>query len=320
MNFSSVSQESQSDVRRFFHQWTIAWNQFWFSHRNPIVLGIIRVWVGAIVFYTHLVWTLELSSFLGSDGMLPTDYRQQLFGSSFAWSHLDLASSGSSLLIVHVLGLAVIAMFTLGIWTRVTSVLAALLVISYANRGMGALFGLDQINAFLCLYLAIGNCGGAFSIDNWRRQSRQDLQSEGQGRGDVWTNIATRLIQIHMCIVYLFAGIGKLQGDTWFTGEAIWGALSSYEYQTLDMTWLADHMWLVAILTLGTLAWEIGYLALVWPKLTRPIVLLIAIPMHLGIGICMGMMTFGLIMLAGNVAFLNPEWIQKLVSRPLSND
>ena len=97
-----------------------------------------------------------------------------------------------------------------------------------------------------------------------------------------------------MCVVYLFAGVGKLQGDTWFTGEAIWGALSSYEYQTLDMTWLADHMWLVGLLTLLTLAWEIGYPALVWPKLTRPIVLLIAIPMHFGIGICMGMMTFGL--------------------------
>jgi hypothetical protein len=76
------------------------------------------------------------------------------------------------------------------------------------------------------------------------------------------------------------------------------------------MTWLADYMWLVSILTLSTLAWELGYAALIWPRLTRPVVLAFAIPIHLGIGLCMGMMTFGLIMLVGNMAFIEPQWIR----------
>ena len=70
-------------------------------------------------------------------------------------------------------------------------------------------------------------------------------------------------------------------------------------------------MWLVAIMTLSSLAWELSYAALVWPKLTRPIVLALAIPVHLGIGMCMGMMTFGLIMLVGNFAFVDPKWIRR---------
>jgi hypothetical protein len=310
MSASPENHDRVSDCfGEYFGSWSVAWNNFWFQPQNPATLGIMRILVGSIVFYSHLVWTIELTTFVGPDGLLPEEYRELLFGNSFAWSHLQWFSSPTALLTVHGLGLVVIAMFALGLWTRWTSVATALLVISYANRATGALFGLDQINAFLCLYLAIGNSGGAFSVDAWFASRR----GAGQGsRADTSTQIATRLIQIHMCIVYLFAAIGKLQGDTWFNGEAVWGALASYEYQTLDMTWLGGHMWLVAITTLTALAWELFYAALVWPKLTRPVVLAIAIPVHLGIGLCMGMMTFGLIMLVGNLAFVDPSWISKI--------
>lgn len=309
MNSSPDEHTNIADsAQEFAHSWSVAWNRFWFRPKDPAVLSLMRIFVGSIVFYCHLVWTLELSTFLGPEGLLPQEYRELLFGSSFAWSHLDWFSSPLALIAVHVLGLLVIVMFTFGLWTRWSAIATALLVISYANRATGALFGLDQINGFLCLYLAIGNSGGTYSVDAWLAKRR------GAGQGNEFctsTQIATRLIQIHMCIVYLFAAIGKLQGDMWFNGEAIWGALASYEYQTLDMTWLGQHMWLVAILTLGSLAWELSYAALIWPKLTRPIVLAVAIPVHLGIGICMGMMTFGLIMLVGNFAFVNPKWIRR---------
>lgn len=312
-----------SQLSKFLGSWANAWNQFWFSKRDLMVLGLIRVLVGLIVLYTHSVWTLELSAFLGEDGMLPIQYRELLFGNQFAWSHLDwFGSSSSVLMAVHLAGLVVVALFTVGFKTRWTSVLTALLVISYANRGMGSLFGLDQISGFLCLYLAVGNSGGAFSWDAWAKR-KKDVSSnivDGAGQGsrvdaDVRTNIATRLIQIHMCVVYGFAAIGKLQGESWFSGEAIWLAMASYEYQTIDMTWLAGHMSMVAVLTLFALVWELCYPALVWPKLTRPVVLAISIPVHLGIGLCMGMLTFGLIMIVGNLAFVEPSFLRGIFKR-----
>ncbi|MFK7769111.1 MAG: HTTM domain-containing protein [Mariniblastus sp.] len=311
-----MNSESKNDVRGSLTSWgsdcSHAWDGFWFHPRDPFVLGIIRALVGCIVFYTHAVWTFELSTFLGPDGVLPPEFREMVWGNAFAWSHLDwFAGSMTALLIVHVVGLVVIAMFALGWWTRWTSILTAMSVISYANRATGALFGLDQINAFLCLYLAVGNSGGAFSLDRLLAKKREGNLSEPAP--DTLTNIGTRLIQIHMCVVYFFAAVGKFGGETWFAGEAVWDALASYEYQTIDMTWLADHMWLVAIMTLTALAWELSYAALIWPRLTRPIMLAIAIPVHLGIGMCMGMMTFGLIMLAGNLAFIESEWLRRFL-------
>lgn len=282
----------------WFASVTKAWNQFWFAPRNGKTLGLIRLLTGLIVFYTHFVWSPLLIRFLGTDGMLPSSYRNQFANSTGAWSHFDWLATDSSIWIVHVIALIVMLMFALGFWTRATGILTALFVISYANRATPALFGLDQIAGFLTLYLAFSNCGGAYSLAKrvgFGAQTASNL---------VRNNIAIRLMQLHLCVVYLFAGLGKCQGETWWNGEAIWGAAASFEYQTVDMTWLADHMWLVSLITLVTLVFEIGYIGLIWPKLTRPIMLLTAVPLHLGIGLCMGMMEFGMIMLVANLAFL----------------
>lgn len=275
-----------------------AWDQFWFTARDAKVLGLIRLLTGLVVFYTHLVWTPLLTRFLGPNGMLPASYRRDFFDSSFAWSHFDWIASPGLLWGVHIVALILMLLFALGFWTRITGAATALFVISYANRATGATFGLDQIAGFLVLYLAISNCGSSFSL-----AKRFGIGTLAEAKS-VRNNIAIRLMQIHLCLVYLFAGLGKCQGDYWWNGEAIWGAIASFEYQTIDMTWMAEHMWLINALTLTTLVFEIGYAALIWSKLTRPIMLLMAVPLHLGIGLCMGMLEFGLIMLIANLAFV----------------
>ena len=118
-----------------------------------------------------------------------------------------------------------------------------------------------------------------------------------------------------MCIIYLFAGMAKLTGPGWWDGTAMWMAFGNLEYQSLDMTWMADWPRLMNLMTHVTIFWELTYWALVWPRLTRPVVLLLAIPLHMGIAICLGMMTFGLIMLVGNLAFVSPALVRALLTR-----
>ncbi|MEZ6093701.1 MAG: HTTM domain-containing protein [Pirellulaceae bacterium] len=300
-----MSNTVSSPLSGYLGQWTSLFDRFWFRPADPAVLSLLRLMAGIVIFYTHLAWTLELDTFFGSHGVLPATYRSDLsVDFRFAWSHFDWLPNDHWLMPVHLLTLAVMLLFTLGLWTRSTGILTAFFVISYANRATGALFGLDQVNAFLAIYLAIGPSGARFSIDNWLRKR--------QGRGaippSIMANIAIRLIQIHLCIVYFFAGVGKLQGDTWWNGMAIWYAFASHEYQTLDMTWTAQHLWLVNLLTYVSLFWEVSYPFLIWPRLTRPIWIMLAIAVHLGIGLAMGMMTFGYVMIVANMSFLRPEW------------
>ncbi len=208
-------------------------------------------------------------------------------------------------------------LFLIGCWTRTTSILAAVITISYAHRSAGVLFGLDQVSSLLLLYLAIGPSGAAYSVDRWRAL-RRGRSSRGQPRIDA--NLAIRLIQLHMCLIYLVAGLGKLLGETWWAGTALWGAFANFEYQTIDMTWLAWHPLLVNLVTHTILFWEISYCVLVWPRLIRPLILALAIPLHLGIALSMGMMSFGLVMLVGNLAFVSPAVVRNHPGRPVAFD
>ena len=302
------------------------WNRFWFTPADPATLGLIRLLAGAMIFYTHLVWTLDLEGFMGPQSRISPAFARGFHNSDWAWSHLFWIESPAVLWTVHILALIALAMFMLGLFTRITSVLALLIVVAYAHRVPGALFGLDQINGLLALYLMIGPSGAAYSLDNLLR--RRGTRDEGRGTRDAdfraphpaplaprftSANIAIRLIQVHMCIVYLFAGFGKLLGESWWAGTAMWGALGNYEYQSLDMTWLAAWPLVINFLSHLTIVWECSYCVFVWPRLTRSIVIALAVPLHLGIAFCMGMITFGLIMLVGNLAFVSPNLVRAVI-------
>src|SRR6185369_2148811 len=127
-------------------------------------------------------------------------------------------------------------------------------------------------------------------------------------------NIAVRLLQLHMCVIYLFGGIGKARGEAWWDGTAMWLALASLEYQSLDLVWLVRYPWLLALLTHVTVFWETFYCFFVWPKLTRPICLILAVFVHGGIALALGMKTFGLAMLIGNLAFVYPEYARATIT------
>lgn len=302
-------------VSRYFRELTEAtlggWNRFWFTPTDPATLGLVRILAGAMLLYTHLVWTLDLQEFFGDKAWISPSALAVLPQGAGGWSLFNISTAPAWLWTVHLAGLAVFALLTVGYRSRVTAAAAWIVTLSYAHRAPLALFGLDQINALLAMYLMVGDCGGAYSVDRWLVTRRAGALVPVVP--NVSTSVAIRLIQVHMCVIYFFAGTAKLAGVTWWNGQALWGALANLEYQTLDLTWLANHERWVNLMTHVTVYWEIGYAALVWPRLTRPIVLAIAVPLHLGIGLAMGMMTFGLVMLIANVAFVSPALVRHVL-------
>lgn len=289
------------------------WNRFWFTPADCATLSMIRILGGLMLLYTHAVWTLDLEAFFGRHSWVTREAAELAGGpGSYAWSYFWLIDSPGLLWTVHVAGLVIIAMLVVGLFTRVTSVLSFLVVVAYAHRTPGALFGLDQINAMLAMYLMIGSSGACYSLDRLIAMCR-GRQSYATPARSVSTNVAIRLIQLHMCVIYLAAGLSKLQGPAWWNGTALWGAFANLEYQSLDMTWLAHHPILVNLMSHATLFWEISFIALVWPRLTRPLVIAVAVPLHMGIAFSMGMITFGLVMLVGCLAFVSPALVRGLV-------
>jgi hypothetical protein len=157
-----------------------------------------------------------------------------------------------------------------------------------------------------------------WSVDRWLARRRGEFAAPQPAVG---TNLAIRLLQLHLCVIYLFGGIGKMRGELWWDGSAVWFAVANAEYQSLDLTWLAHTPWLIALLTHLTVFWETFYCFLIWPRLTRPVCLAMAVGVHGGIALFLGMPTFGLVMLIANLAFLSPETVRAAVgcvTRPLA--
>jgi len=288
------------------------WDAFWFRPADPTLLGLLRILTGLMLLYTHAVWGLVLGQFLGPVSWLSPALVRAIQQDEYAYSFWWLVADGW-LWPVYGLSMAVLLLFTLGLFTRATSVLSLLVVISFAHRVPQATFGLDQINAMLTLYLAIGPCGQALSLDRLiaRRRSGSAASPPAPSGG---ANLALRLINVHMCVIYFFAGVSKLQGESWWTGEAMWRAFANLEYQSIDMTWLAWHPWLLNLLSHVCVLWEVFFCVLIWQPRLRPLMLAGAVVLHVGIGACLGMWTFGLIMLVGCASFLPNQAVRDLVA------
>ncbi len=290
-----------------------SWDTFWFTPADPTLLGMLRVLTGLMLLYTHAVWGLVLGDFFGPRSWLSEELIRSLQEGGYDCSFWWLIPS-DWMWPAYGISMVVLALFTVGLWTQVTSVLAFVVTVSFAHRVPVALFGLDQINAMLTLYLAIGASGQAISADRWLAIRRGRIASSAPPASER-ANLAQRLINVHMCVIYFFAGISKLQGEAWWNGEAMWRAFSNLEYQSIDMTWLAWHPRLLDLMTHVSIFWEISFCALIWRPRLRPIVLVGAVVLHVGIGACLGMWTFGLIMLVGCASFLPNDAVRQLVEK-----
>ncbi|HEX3726208.1 MAG TPA: HTTM domain-containing protein, partial [Pirellulales bacterium] len=84
-------------MQRFVHDWAAdvlaGWNRFWFEPTDPATLGAIRIAAGAMLLYTHLVWSLALQSFFGPQGWLSANAVGLLQQDTYSWSYFWLIKS-----------------------------------------------------------------------------------------------------------------------------------------------------------------------------------------------------------------------------------
>lgn len=293
-----------------------AWHRFWYQPIDPIGICLLRIATGAMLLYSLAVWSLDLSSFFSYEqgwqtGPLVEHLQHGQLSFSFWWLIPDAYLS-----IAHAVAMAIAFAFMVGWQTRVTKIASFLICISYANRVPMAQFGFDQITAAWLLYLCLGPCGACLSVDRWwqRHRARKNASTAPPVERSSAARLTTRMIQVHICIIYLWAGLSKVQGDSWVDGTAVWWVASNYEHQQFSLTWLAYVPWLYQLATIGTWAWELSFAALIWnPKLRWPM-LFMGMAMHIGIGLFLGLWPFALIMMLGYLSFAPPERLRHWIN------
>ena len=305
-----------------------AWDRFWFAPRLPHTLALLRIVTGIMLTYSHLVLATDLSAFLGDHAWINNETARTLHDGAYGvadWGRSYLWHLSNPLLLWghHLLTILVTLAFAAGFMTRLTAPAAWFLQLMYLHRLTGMLFGFDQILTYSVMYLMLSPCGSVLSVDAWMRKRFASARRRRprlrwllpEASPSVAANVSTRLLQLHLCTIYLFGGLSKARGQMWWDGTAMWYSVANYEYQSMDMTWIIEFPHLFTAMTHATLFWEIFYIALVWPRRTRPIALLTAITVHGGIAMFLGMITFGMMMIAANMIFVPPEFWLRLAGR-----
>ena len=311
------------------------WTAFFFSAADPTSLGLIRIAVGLLGFWSLLVFGLDLHDYFGSAGWAEPDTIRAV-QRPLAWSFWFLVPD-AWLRAVWCLCLAILALFSVGLFSRVTAVLCWVIVVSTVRRVPIALYGFDQVLSTLMLYLALtGASGQSVSLDRFLRRWRQARAAAarvlkrggttgrrvtpdepGRPLATVSANLALRLIQLHLTVIYGMAGLAKLQGPSWWDGTAIWKTMATGEFVVLNFTALAAWPLLINLVTHASLALELLYPVLVWVKIVRPLLIAGAVALHVGIAVMSpGLTEFALVMIAGNLAFVSGAWLRGLVTGP----
>lgn len=328
-----------------------SWNRFWFSPADPINLGLIRLIGGLLVCYIHFCYTFDLMSYIGGeqawiDPPLAQFFRKdvQIYAmpddwvsaavpvtkGSYAWSIYYHLSDPFWTWTIHFTFLGIMFLFTIGLWTRITSVLTWIGCLCYVQRAPIMLFGMDTMMVILVFYLMIGPSGATLSVDRlleiWKARRRFGSDYLPPIEPSVSAGVALRAMQVHFCFIYMGSGLSKLLGPRWWAGTAIWYCYANYSFAPMTVSmyydalvFLCQHrlLWEIAMSSaaLFTLWLEVSFSYLVWLPRWRWFMICSAVLLHTGIGLFMGLVTFSLFMLCLLASFLPPEAVHQLLTQ-----
>jgi hypothetical protein len=327
-----------------------AWDRFWFSPTDPTTVCLMRVFMGVVLLYVHISYSFDLMSFVNPDRAWLNDaaaYNQrhersipgppmdwtsgptELAHGHYSWSIFFHLHEEWLIWTVHFSIVAVTLLFTLGLWTRVTTVLTWVGTMSYIQRSLTTVFGMDTMLIVGLTYMMIAPGGAVLSLDRWlavRRARRRDPGASVPIQPSVPANLATRLFQIHFCFIYGTSGFSKLLGPAWWNGTALWICLANYTFAPMEfkpylwfLRFLCQHRLLWELFFTGqavfTLVMEIGLPFLVWNRNLRPVMVAGAVMLHLGIGMLMGLVCFSMMMMVLLGSFVPPEVLCRQLER-----
>jgi hypothetical protein len=186
-----------------------------------------------------------------------------------------------------------------GLFSRTAAVVAWLLHLG-AVKSIGFMtYGVDNFTTIGLFYLMVAPLPDRYSLDyRLRKLPAKDSRRQGAHR---------HVLQLHLCLVYFFGGLSKCLGSDWWNGSSMWRALIRPPFDTLAPATVVSWGYLLPLVGISVCLIEISYPFLIWSRKTRVIWLALALTMHIGIGLTMGLYLFSLIMIVLNLAAFAPD-------------
>lgn len=262
---------------------------------SPAPLAVFRIGVASVLLFLALSVAQNLLDLYGSRGIVQWqvmdgtihEFLPRLSWLTDALGRLGIPEGAAvkGVFLVYVTSLSALLV---GYRTRWAAIVAYLTHLTMKSSAGATIYGVDMFSQIALFYTMWMPVGATLSLD--RAAGRES------GEPSAIARLGIRVIQIHLCIMYLSCGVEKAMGDDWWNGEAIWCALMRSDLCGFNMSWLASVPLLPKLAGLGTLVIETFYPIFVWPRRTRTLWALATISLHLGIAVFMGLVSFSAIM------------------------
>lgn len=318
-------------LHRLSESLSAGWNRFWFTPSDVISAGVLRILSGLLAFYYVLSYSGDLVRWFGPAGLLPARIVRQpeflgptlldgasLREASFHLSYLSWIHDPWLLWIVHGLGLVVVALFTVGLFSRITNVLAVVVTLAYVHRAPMITGPLEPVLTMLLIYLCFAPTGACLSLDAWLRKRKEGAASATDVPSPSWTTtISLRLIQLHLAGLVLVMGLSKLAGETWWMGDAVWWLIAHTESRLIDLTFLSGAPLVINAWTHGIVLFELVFPLLIWNRLARPLLLAGAVLVWVPLALVTGWLPFFAGLLVAATAFVPASSLRKFLDQPV---
>lgn len=302
------------------------WNDFWFTPADRVSLHVPRVLFG-IVFLANLLanWG-QHQALLGLDGWF--DRQAYIEGVQIqgahpnltGWSPLFIAATDTLLTVLYAGSIAAVALFTLGIATRLTGVLTWLAAVAFTTNPASS-FGGDALLLIFSLYLMLGYLflglrSSERSISTWLGNWGPRTQLDAPP--SVAAGTVLRLMQVHVAIMLITSGLHKLQIGAWWAGVPLWFPLHpAFETTLSNLNFNSPNAYMVW-LSLGAyaiLAWQISFPFVAWRPSFRWVVLSGGLIAAIGCPLVYGLPLFGGLTLVGCLAFVQGSEYRRMLGQ-----
>jgi hypothetical protein len=194
--------------------------------------------------------------------------------------------------------IAEVALLILGMtcrWPRTTALLIYIVSMNLNNRAWVTLDGGDNLMQIMLIYLIFmdPSLPGAESKPGVLTWTNNAL-----------TNAVFLIARLQVVAVYLVAGLGKVTGQLWQNGTAIFYTLSVDDFTLPAIrTFVADYPIFSVVATYVTLLYQVSFPWLIWNRRFRPWLMTLGTAIHLQIALVMGLFSFGLAVMSSYVVF-----------------
>lgn len=305
------------------------WNEYWFGYGSPSSLGVFRILFGFLATANLLMLMAQFADWFTEQGYVPLAVGERMMpgvGTGFrlfGWEtnlpfeppRLNfLAGVVDPRVTFAVLALTTLAAIftTLGLWTRLSTILLAVGVVSLHHRNGLILHGGDTVLRVGVLYLALAPSGAACSLDRlialWKGRATAELP-----KVSLWPQ---RLIAFNVALVYFTTFWHKFGfGDRWRDFTATYYPAHLNEFRKFPVPEFIGQPPVIYVTTAATLIVELALGTLVFYKPLRKWVLLSGLGLHAFIEYSMNIPLFAFLICSMYVAFYEGEEVEAWAKR-----